>query len=313
MDSININNNKIKQFAPIVLFTYVRLEHTKKTIEALRNNIYAKDSELYIYSDGAKNTEAENKVNELREYLKTVDGFKKIKIIEREKNWGLAKNIIDGITNIINEHGKIIVVEDDIITSKFFLKYMNDALVVYENEKKVIAISGYNYTMENNISDTYFLPIFSCWGWATWERSWENYERNPQELIKKYDKKMIKEFNIDNNVKYWNQVKDNANGSLYTWAIFFYELVFRMNGVCLYPKISLVNNIGFDDTGEHCREETVYNCEIYDREIDVSKIEIDVDEKMYDLTKKYLYGVFYPSIIKKIKKRIKRIYKWYMN
>ena len=123
----NIQHSTL-DLAPIVLFVYNRPDHTRQTVEALQKNELAVDSELFIYSDAAKNENAEQKVNEVREYIKSIDGFKKITIIEREKNWGLANSIIDGVTNIVNEYEKIIVLEDDLVTSPYFLRFMNSSL-----------------------------------------------------------------------------------------------------------------------------------------------------------------------------------------
>ena len=129
--------------APIVLFVYNRIEHTKITIEALKNNIYADESDLYIFSDGPKNEGAFEKVNEIRKILRNISGFRNVYIIEREKNYGLADNIISGVTEIVNKYKKVIVLEDDIVTSKYFLKFMNDSLDRYENNNEVMSVSGY--------------------------------------------------------------------------------------------------------------------------------------------------------------------------
>lgn len=243
----------IDNLAPIVLFTYNRLDHTRQTIEALQKNVYAAESVLYIYSDAQKNEKATESVKAVRAYIHQVAGFKEIHIIEREENWGLARNIIDGVTQIVSEYGKIIVLEDDIVTSKWFLKYMNDGLELYKDNPKVMAISGFTEPVKNNdLPDTFFLSWTSCWGWATWDRLWNDFKRNPQELVDKYTDKDIKKFNLDGAFDYWSQVVANNEGKLYTWAIFFYATVFEKKGLVLFSKRSLSRNIGFDNSGEHC-------------------------------------------------------------
>ena len=164
--------------APIVLFAYNRLEHLKKTINALQKNILALDSELYIFSDGAKNEETLQQINKVREYIKTITGFKSITIIERKENLGLANSIISGVTEIVNKYGKIIVLEDDMVTSRHFLKYMNDALDYYENENRVIGIHGYIYPVKKELPNTFFIKGADCWGWATWKRGWDLFEHD---------------------------------------------------------------------------------------------------------------------------------------
>ena len=154
----NARAEYMNNLAPIVLFTYNRLDHTKQTVEALRANLYAKESVLYIYSDAPKTEAAGEAVQAVRDYLHTIDGFCEVYIILREENWGLARNIMDGVTEIVNQYGKIIVLEDDIVTSKYFLKYMNDALTLYKDFPQVMSVSGYMYPIEKeNLPETFFM------------------------------------------------------------------------------------------------------------------------------------------------------------
>jgi hypothetical protein len=164
--------------APIILFVYNRPWHTKQTVEALQKNELAKDSELFIYSDAPRDASAEQAVQEVREYIRNIDGFKNITIVERDENWGLAKSIIDGVTKIVNEYGKVIVLEDDHVTSKYFLNYMNDALEFYKDTKEVWHISGWNYPLGGIFSSkkTFLWRVMNCWGWATWADRWQHFE-----------------------------------------------------------------------------------------------------------------------------------------
>ncbi len=160
--------------SPIALFVYNRLEETQKTIEYLTKNELAEKSKLFIFSDGFKDEKDKLKVNEVRNYLRTIRGFEEIKIIEKEKNYGLANSIIKGVTGVVNEYGKVIVLEDDLLTSPYFLKFMNDALYLYERENRVGAICGYVYSMKEQLPETFFLRFFNSWGWATWKKKMEN-------------------------------------------------------------------------------------------------------------------------------------------
>jgi len=242
---------------PVILFTYNRLWHTKQTVAALQKNLYAEQSELFVFSDGPKTDKDEPKVKEVREYLKTIKGFKNIEIIERDKNWGLANNIIDGVTKIVNEYVRIIVLEDDIVTSPYFLKYMNEALNRYEDEERVMHISGYMYPIKTDgLPDTFFLKPTSCWGWATWKRAWKYFERNPEKQIKMLTKNQIKDFNLNNSYDYWSQIILNYQGKLYTWAIFWYLSVYLNNGFSLHPRESITKNIGTDGSGAHFTSKT---------------------------------------------------------
>lgn len=248
--------------APIVLFTYNRLWHTIQTVEALKKNELADQSDLFIFSDGPKNEEDEEKVKQVREYLRTIKGFKRITIIERDRNFGLANNIIDGVTRIVNEYGKIIVLEDDLITSPYFLKFMNEALEKYKDEEKVMHISGYMYPIrKGGLPNVFFLKPTSCWGWATWKRAWQFFERNPEKQIKALNKKQIKDFNLNHAYNYWEQVRLNYDGKIKTWAIFWYLSMYLKDGLSLHPRDSLVQNIGHDASGIHCGKSEYFKVE----------------------------------------------------
>jgi hypothetical protein len=241
------------ELAPIVLFVYNRLWHTRQTIEALQNNELALDSELFIYADGAKNKKAIDQVLEVRNYIKKVNGFSKVTIIERDKNWGLANSIIDGVTRIVGMYGQIIVLEDDLVTSQFFLRYMNEALEFYKDERRVMHISGWNYPMNfitNN--DVYFYRIMDCWGWATWSDRWDKFEKKTDSLISSMTTEDIKKFNLNGSTNLWRQVKLNKSGRINTWAIYWHATIFKSEGLCLNPVVSYVKNIGNDGTGIHC-------------------------------------------------------------
>ena len=253
----------IEQLAPIVLFTYNRLEHTRQTVETLQKNLYARNSLLYVFSDGTKIGESVDKVVAVRKYLYTITGFKEVKIIEREDNWGLAKNIIDGVTGIVNTYGKVIVLEDDIHTSPYFLKYMNDALKIYEHQADVMMVNGYIYPINtDDLPESFFIKIGGCWGWATWKSRWKYFLREPEQIRKEFSDEERFSFNFDGCApSRFAQIEKNCSGVLYTWAIFWDVAVFR-HGFSLNPKMALSNNCGMDGTGEHCSAETTFDASL---------------------------------------------------
>lgn len=248
------------QIAPIALFVYNRPNHTRLTIEALLINKLAQESDLYIFSDAPKNDLARKAVAEVRSYIKTISGFKKITIIERDTNWGLAKSIIGGVTTLCSQYGRVIVLEDDIVTNQFFLSFMNMALEKYALEPSVWHISGWNYPIDSGgLKDAFFWRFMNCWGWATWNDRWVNYEKNPKHLIDTWTNADIKRFNLSGAQNAWWQVKANYAGKLNTWAIFWYATIFKHNGLCLNPSISMVENIGLDGTGENCGVSNIFD------------------------------------------------------
>ena len=168
--------------SPIVLFVYNRPWHTRQAIKALQNNELADRSDLFIYSDGPKGEQTDKAVQKVREYIYTINGFKTVTIRERKENMGLAGSIIDGVTAIVKEYGRVVVLEDDLVTSPFFLRYMNDALKLYEHDERIISIAGYIYPLSVKLPTTFFLRGADCWGWATWKRGWNHFEKDGQTL-----------------------------------------------------------------------------------------------------------------------------------
>jgi len=242
---------------------YNRFNHTKKTIESLKKNYLAKESELFIYSDGSKifddkNKTEENikKISEVRNYIKNISGFKEIKIIERDKNWGLANSIIDGVTNIINRYGNAIILEDDMITSEYFLQYMNDGLNLYKNEQEAVSIHGYIYPVKKRLPETFFLKGADCWGWATWKRGWDIFNPDAKYLLEELkSRKLLKEFDFNNSYGYSEMLRHQIEGKVDSWAIRWYASAFLKNKMTLYPGISFIRNIGTDASGTHCSDD----------------------------------------------------------
>lgn len=250
-------------YAPIALFTYNRPDKTQTVIESLLQNAEAKDSELFIFSDGAKNEKAVEGVKANREYLHSLKNslisnnkenaaFKGISIIEREKNWGLANSLIAGITDVINKYGRVIVVEDDLILSPYFLKFMNDGLEKYENLDRVSAICSFVNPVNEKLPNTFFLRYFACWGWATWKRSWTLFETDSRKLLWKLRNTWkVNEFNIDNSYNFYNMLYCQMLGEINSWAIRFYASSFINNKLILYPGQCLCAQNGIDGSGTH--------------------------------------------------------------
>lgn len=239
-------------YAPIALFAYHRLDHVKRTFESLKNNALAAESDLHIFSDGPKNEIDKVKVEEVRSYLQTLkDGFKSITIHTAPENQGLAASIVKGVTELVNEHGTVIVVEDDIITSPLFLSYMNESLERYKDEEKIMHISGHNFPMPESLPPVFLAQMPFVWGWATWKRAWKHYSNDAEALVESVNWLGRKRFNYDGVFRFSSPLEANARGSMKTWAIRWQASIFINGGLCLTPFPSFTNNIGHDGTGEH--------------------------------------------------------------
>jgi Glycosyl transferase family 2 len=240
-------------YSPIALFVYNRPQHTRQTVEALQINSLAGDSDLIIFADAPKTNQQAEAVREVRQYIHQVDGFKSVTIIEQETNFGLAKSIIDGVTTIVNERGRIIVLEDDLIVTPHFLDYMNRALDKYEREQKVVQISGYMFPVKLEIEeDALFLPLTTSWGWATWKRAWDLFDPDAKGYARvKADSALRKSFNLDGAYDYFSMLEAQLAGRVDSWAVRWQLSAFLMGGLTLYPRHSLVVNSGFDGSGTH--------------------------------------------------------------
>lgn len=264
-------------YSPIALFTYNRAGHTKMAVESLLRNSEAKDTDLFVFSDGPKNENAVEGVKKNREYIRTISGFKSITIIERERNWGLANSLIAGITDVIDKYGVIIVVEDDLIVAPYFLKYMNDALKKYKNDNRIACIGSFlNPVVGCDIPETFFQSFFSCWGWATWKRTWDLFEQDSDVLLKKLRWKRNK-FNIDNSHNYYGMLYCQKLGLIDSWAIRFYASFFLRGMLQLFPGKTLSIQTGTDGSGSHCMEkDTKFDAmQVYQYPICVTDIQVE--------------------------------------
>ncbi len=261
-----------QNYAPITLFVYNRPDHTRRTVEALQQNVLSEESHLVVYSDAPKlNTHAE-KVREVRQYIRQIHGFKTVTVIERETNFGLANSIIDGVTRVCSEYGRVIVVEDDLVTSPFFLQYMNGALEIYENDEAVASIHGYWYPVDQPMPETFFLRGADCWGWATWSRSWKSFESDGSKLLNELlRQKLTSLFDLDGSISYTKMLRDQIAGRNNSWAIRWSASVFLANCLQLSPGKSLVRNIGFDGTGTHCSASHAFNSDFAEYPIKVER------------------------------------------
>jgi len=234
--------------APVALFVYTRPDYTKQTVEALAANTLATDTPLHIFSDAPKSDAAYQSVEAVRSYIRTITGFKSVTIVERDTNFGLARSIIDGVTSLCEQYGRVIVVEDDLITSSRFLSYMNDALAFYEHDALVMQISGHiaNVPEFSKRAEGLFVPFITSWGWGTWNRAWKQFDPTGRgwEQIRD-DSVLRKRFNLNDHFDYATMLQMQLDGKIDSWAIRWYLSVFMKGGLALFPPRSFVRNIGF--------------------------------------------------------------------
>ncbi len=294
-------------YAPVAMFVYNRADHFKKTYEALASCPEAPSTDLFIFSDGAKNEKTQPAVDEVRAFAQSIlqnNPFKSISIIESPANKGLAKSIIEGVSMVVEKYGRIIVLEDDCCCSPYFLKYMNGCLDFYKDNKAVGAISGYSPMIEfpKDYLNDIFTAYRSCsWSWGTWADRWQNVDlelKDFSDFCKKPS--LIKKLNANGNDRFMRLYRQTkGNGS--SWSVRFGAHLVKNGWLTVYPRYSYISNIGCDESGVHSKSDDAEQMSV-----DLSKaikepvlVNIELDRRIQKKMKKhYSYGVV--SDIKKL-------------
>ena len=296
-------------YAPILLFVYNRPSHTRRCIESLLNNPLASESHLFIYADGAKDETLQADVNEVRKFIHSIDGFKQITLIERTENWGLARNIIDGVTTQVNRYGKVIVLEDDLIVAPSFLQFMNDALETYKDEPKVGHIQACDFTQEPALPDTFLIKWTGSWGWATWDRAWKHFNPNGKELLQELEaRKLTYTFDFNGKYGFTRMLRRQIAGKNNSWAIRWNASLFLKDILSLNVGRSLVQNEGFDGSGTNCGGGGLYASHLHLNELPVIRITpIEENKEARQAFVRYYARTnsFWAKAIRRIKRTLK--------
>ena len=295
--------------APILLFVYNRPEHVQRSIESLLRNELAEQSELFIYADAAKDEAAESAVAEVRQYIKGIKGFKSVHITERERNWGLANNVIDGVTTLVNLYGRVIVLEDDLIVAPYFLQFMNDALETYKDSQEVGHIQACDFTHDPSLPDTFLIKWTGSWGWATWDRAWKNFNPNGKELLRQLEeRKLTRTFDFNGNYRFTRMLRRQIEGKNNSWAIRWNASLFLADILSLNVGRSLVQNEGFDGSGTNCGGGGLYSSNLWMHQLTVKPISpLTENKEARKAFERYYHrtNCFWAKAIRRIKRTLK--------
>jgi hypothetical protein len=242
--------------APILLFTYKRLDALRITVAALKANSLAKDSDLFIFSDNSKSPDDDLTVSIVRAYIRTIEGFKSITIYESDVNKGLATSIIEGVTTVLSRYENVIVLEDDLSTTQNFLSFMNSCLHTFQEHDKVFSISGYAFNLglpnkKAEVNDGYFLNRGWSWGWATWKDRWEKVDWNVNDYSVFANDRLARRAFAEGGSDLNKMLTEQMSGMLDSWAIRWFYHQFKIGGLTFYPVFSKVFNNGFDRLATH--------------------------------------------------------------
>lgn len=262
--------------APIALFTYARPTHTARTVEALLRNDLAAESDLIVFSDAARAPAHEPRVAEVRAYLRQIAGFRSVTVHERPRNLGLSRSIIGGVGQVLQAHERLIVLEDDMVTSPHFLRYMNEGLARFADDERVISVHGYVYPVKQPLPEAFFLPGADCWGWATWRRGWRLFNPDGQALLDELTRRrLLDAFDFNGSHPYSDMLRSQIAGSNDSWAIRWYASAFLASKLTLYPGRSLVHNIGNDSSGTHADATDIHDTDLSSTPIDLRAVAVE--------------------------------------
>lgn len=252
-------------YSPVILFVYNRIDHTKKTIKCLANNALATQTELFIFSDAPKNKDSEGKVNEVRQFIHSEyvsNAFQKVTIFEADSNKGLARSIIDGVSNVMADYGKVIVIEDDNESTPDFLNFMNDCLDFYKNNKMIWSIGGFSCVKNFPIDykkDVFLMGRTCSYAWATWQDRWELVDWDVKDYLKfRFNIAARQKFNRYGNDRS-NMLDLQMHNKINSWAIRFCYSAFKHGMYTVYPCVTKISNIGHDGSGTHFNEKNKCN------------------------------------------------------
>lgn len=295
--------------APILLFVYNRPEHVRRAIASLQQNKLAAQSQLFIYSDAARDPESRDAVEQTRQFIRTIDGFASITIIERKENWGLARSIIDGVTTQLDRFGRVIVLEDDLIVAPYFLQFMNDALETYKDEPRIGHIQACDFTQDTSLPATFLIKWTGSWGWATWDRAWKHFNPDGTELLRQLEERnLTRTFDFNNTYGYTRMLRRQIEGKNNSWAIRWNASLFLADILSLNTGRSLVQNTGFDGSGTNCGGGGLYQSNLWMKPLPVEKIspveESTIGRKAFE---RYYHrtNCFMAKAIRRIKRTLK--------
>ncbi len=304
------------ELAPVVVFAYNRPSHLQKTLTWLGQNELADQTVLYVYLDGAKKDAAPDQIEKIKEARQTArrfainPTFKEVHFIERDHNLGLGESIITGVTEVINHHGKCIVLEDDLQTSPLFLDYMNKCLEHYENRKTVFSVSATSrphperfYPSDYNY-DVYVSLTHHPTGWGTWVDRWNQVDWNAA-LLKEVMKQpeMIDAFRRMEYGDYDALVEQMQTGKN-VWSIRFAFAHFVNHAVSICPIVSYINHIGWDSEATNATASSQW---IFERLAD--KKELRLLDVLYE--DKRIVNAWYSFSITKPRSIVGKLINWF--
>jgi glycosyltransferase involved in cell wall biosynthesis len=261
--------------APVAIFVYNRSDHLRRCLDSLLANPEASRTDVFVFCDGPKSELDRPAVERVRSVVENLSGFASVTVFSQEENNGLAPSIISGVSAMLKDHEKLIVVEDDLVLSPGFLRFINDGLDFYAADERVASIQGYFYPVKEKLPETFFLRGTDCFGWGTWKRAWDLFESDSHSLISQLrQKRLLREFDLDGSYSYTRMLKAHAKGEISSWAVRWHATTYVRDMVSLYPGRSLVLHTGDDELATHAAETSWLNGPVVQRSPAIHAIDV---------------------------------------
>ena len=301
---------QLSNFAPVVVFTFNRPSHLKRCVDSLLLNKESELTDFWFFVDGPRNSVDKTKIDEIIQILNEYRNVINLRIINSEKNLGLAKSIITGLNTVFEKSARVIIIEDDLVASPYFLEYCNFGLDKYEMDQRVASLHGFSYGFNKPEKNPYFFRGADCWGWATWKDRWQLFEADSNKLISQIRGKRLKrKFDLDGTYPYFNMLIRQSRGEVNSWAIRWHASMFLANKLTLYPNQTLINNNGIDGSGTHAGQGKSFNSKLADMPIDFSSVEVRESKRARSKLKSFLrkhYSIRYKYSLLRIGSGLKR-------
>ena len=295
------------ELAPVVAFAYKRLGHLRRMVDSLLGNAESTGTHLSIYCDAARKPEDLEAVQSVRRYVSSIRGFASVTPVFRTDNFGLAKSIISGVSEMLSSHDRVIVLEDDLILSPYFLRYMNDGLRLYAQDDQVASIHGYCYPADSPLPETFFLRGADCWGWATWGRAWRHFRPDGKALLDELRlERLTRRFDFDGTFDFTQMLAAQVGGQNDSWAIRWHATCFLANRLTLYPGHSLVHNGGFDSTGQHCDSTSAFDQIVSQGPVDVARLPLAESERARSAFIEFFRSIRAP-LVTRLRSRLRHV------
>lgn len=240
---------------PILFLIFNRPETTARVFEKIRE---IKPRQLFVAADGPRTgKDGENeKCHDVRDLiLKNIDWHCEVKTLFREQNLGCGKAVSGAISWFFEQVNEGIILEDDTVPDKSFFNFCESMLNKYRDEHKIKIIGGVNFQdgIKRGDASYYFTRVCHIWGWATWRRTWREYDFELSTISREdVADAVYKYFGEKRIVKEWEHIYDNLKSKAYdTWDYQLALSIWKNDGINIVPQENLVTNIGYGQDATH--------------------------------------------------------------